>query len=93
MNRAPLAVVVATVAARSSRGRQYSRKKERTGPLVFQPQGDLNSPTHTEPDSPDSPDSTPCISLGADEKLGRAGYAFICPRGRRFPASAALCLV
>jgi hypothetical protein len=33
MNRAPLAVVVTTLAASSNSGRQYSRKKERTGLL------------------------------------------------------------
>ena len=33
MNRAPLAVVVTTLAARSSSGRPYSRKIERTGLL------------------------------------------------------------
>jgi hypothetical protein len=31
MNRAPLAVVVTTLAASSMSGRQYSRKKARTG--------------------------------------------------------------
>ncbi len=34
MNRAPLAVVVTTLAASSSSGRPYSRKIERTGLLV-----------------------------------------------------------
>jgi hypothetical protein len=39
MNRAPLAVVVATLAVSNISGRQYSRKKERTGFLLGKLEG------------------------------------------------------